>query len=88
MPTLPISTALMEALPETISDLYSRDVEGMSDEDIDRLIEDQRAHRARMEQAEALGKRAPREAKGPSTRIGRTAPRPDLDISGLEGIEL
>lgn len=87
MSTLPMSTALMEALPETISELYSRDVEPMSDADIDRIIEDQRAHRARMEQAEALGQRPPRVAKAPA-RIGRTAPRPDPNIEGLEGMEL
>ena len=60
MPTLPISTALREALPESISELYSRDVETMSDADIDRIIEHQRANRERMQMAEATATRAPR----------------------------
>jgi hypothetical protein len=81
MATLPISTALIEALPESISELYSRDVESMSDADIDRIILDQRAHRERMESAEALGKRAPRMAKAPKEE---KAPAPSgVKIKGL-----
>lgn len=84
MATLPISSALMEALPESISDLYSRDVESMTDADIDRIIEDQRAHRLRMESAEAAGKRPPREAKGPTRMVNvRTRPEQGVQIKGL-----
>jgi hypothetical protein len=80
MATLPISTALMEALPESISELYSRDIESMSDADIDRVIEDQRAHRERMEAAEALGRRPPRVAKVKEEK----APAPSgIKIKGL-----
>lgn len=76
MPTLPISTALLEALPESISELYSRDVESMSDADIDRLIEDQRAHRGRMEAAEAAGQKPPRAARAPTKVKEEKAPAP------------
>lgn len=79
MPTLPISTILREALPESISDLYSRDVEPMSDEDIDRIIHEQRAHRERMEAAEAAGVRAPR--MGTIARNIRPASADGLDFS-------
>lgn len=81
MPTLPISTALREALPESISELYSRDVESMSDADIDRIIQDQRANRERMQMAEAAkpvrALRAPREEKAPRPE------RPTPDIADL-----
>ena len=81
MATLPISTALMEAMPESISELYSRDIESMSDADIDRIIADQRAHRERMETAEALGKRPPRVLKAPKEE---KAPAPSgIKIKGL-----
>lgn len=73
MPTLPISTALREALPESISELYSRDVETMSDADIDRIIEHQRANRERMQMAEATATRAPR-------ATGTTSARRSLDV--------
>lgn len=65
MPTLPISAALREAQPESISELYSRDVESLSDSDIDRIIHEQRAHRERMEAAEAAGIRLPRTPREP-----------------------
>lgn len=72
MATLPTSNALAEARPESISELYSRDVEPMSDEDIDRIIEDQRANRERMEKAEAQSKipRKIREEKAPRPATG------------------
>jgi hypothetical protein len=76
MPVLPISTALREALPESISDLYSRDIEGMSDADIDRIIRDQRINRERIANVESITKRTPKEEK---------APRPSgISIQGLE----
>lgn len=75
MAILPISGALAEAYPESISELYSRDIESLSDADIDRIIADQRANRERMEAAEALGKRPPREAKPKALREER-APAP------------
>lgn len=67
-PTLPISLSLREAAPESVSDLFSRDVEGMEDSDIDRIIADQRANRARLETAELAGQKPPR-AKTPKVAI-------------------
>lgn len=78
---LPISPALREATPDSISELYSRDVESLSDADIDRIIEEQRANRSRMEAAEAAGKK-PRTVKSPRFIGARQAT--DLDIQELD----
>jgi hypothetical protein len=86
MPDLPMSTALREATPDSISELYSRATELLSDEEIDIIIADQRANRARLEAAEAAGQ---------TTRIARPKltkalkgfrPQPDIDSSSLEDI--
>ena len=53
MPQLPISNALEEATPDSISDLLNRDPEGLTDADLDRLITELRANRERYEAAEA-----------------------------------
>ena len=54
--SLPIANTLSEASPTSISDLFSRDVEGLSDSDIDMIISHLRANRERMALAEAAGK--------------------------------
>lgn len=84
MPTLPISNALREAYPESISELYSRDVESLSDADIDRMIADQRANAERMASAEAAGTRRPREPKMSRAGDGRLVPNP----VGIEELDL
>lgn len=79
---LPISNALREARPQSISELYSRNFEDLSDEEIDRIIADQRANAERMAVAEAAGKRAPRERK---EKLDNTSPPPiNLDIEELK----
>jgi hypothetical protein len=83
MAILPISTALVEARAESISELYSRDVESMSDADIDRIIADQRSHRERMEKAEAMGQKTPRAAKA-FHETKAPAPVKSLDIQELD----
>lgn len=65
MPTLPISTALEEASPHSISDLFSRDIESISDAEIDLIIQAMRENRERMAAAEAAGVKPPRAPRAP-----------------------
>lgn len=78
MPTLPISFALREAAPESITELFSRPVEGMEDTDIDRVILECRNNRARMEAAEAAGAKQPKPRK--ATKDYDPIELNDLDI--------
>ena len=55
-PALPIANTLSEASPTSISDLFSRDVEGLADSDIDLIISHLRANRERISAAEAAGR--------------------------------
>lgn len=87
MPTppneLPISNALVEASPESLSDLFSRDPEGYSNQDLDRIIEALRAQRARWQAAEAAGaKPASRSAKSAAARI-ITDPKATIEDMGF-----
>jgi hypothetical protein len=50
---IPQSTALAEASPDSLSELMSRDPEGFSRQDLDRLVEALRAQRVRWQAAEA-----------------------------------
>lgn len=50
---IPQSAALAEASVESLSDLMSRDPEGFSKQDIQRIIEVQRSARAKWEKMEA-----------------------------------
>ena len=62
---LPLSPALAEASPDSLTELFSRDPEGYQAQDLDRVIEALRAQRARWAAAEAQGaSRAPK-AKSP-----------------------
>lgn len=63
MPTLPVSFALREAAPEGVNDLYNKAVEGMTDEELDLIIADQRANRVRYAAAEAGGVKKPKAPK-------------------------
>lgn len=57
---LPQSTALAEAETDSLTEVMSRDPEGYSRQDRDRIVEALRAQRARLAAAEAAGpKRAP-----------------------------
>lgn len=60
---IPLSPALAEASPDSISELFNRDPEGISRTDIARLVESMRAQRARCEAAEGAGKPIPRQKK-------------------------
>jgi hypothetical protein len=55
----------------------------MSDDDIDQIIEDQRTHRERMKNAEALGAKAPRiarAAKVDAPDLPKNLPITELEI--------
>lgn len=64
MPQLPISNALTEATPDSISDLFNRDPETLNETDLDRLIAEMRSNRERYEAAEAAGVKQTRTARG------------------------
>lgn len=60
---LPQSDALAEASPDSLSELLSRDPQGWSRVDRDRVVRDLRAQRAKWEAAEAAGAKAPKAVK-------------------------
>jgi hypothetical protein len=61
--TLPASDALSEATVDSLSELFSRDPEKLSRNDIARMVEELEAQRARFKKAEAEGKAVPKPAK-------------------------
>lgn len=79
---IPQSTALAEASPQSLAELMSRDPEGYSRQDRDRIITALRADRARREQAEkAAGSRpAAAKTKGPGLGTATAAKPEDLDL--------
>lgn len=58
---IPQSSALLEASPDSLSELLSRDPEGYQGQDLDRIIEALRAVRVKWQAAEAAGKERGRE---------------------------
>ena len=63
-PEIPQSDALKEATEvDSLAEVMSRDPEGLSRQDRDRIIEALRQQRARIAQAEASGAKVPRAAK-------------------------
>jgi hypothetical protein len=60
---LPQSTALSETETGSLAEAMSRDPEGLSRQDRDRIVEALRAHRQRLQIAEATAVKAPRAAK-------------------------
>jgi hypothetical protein len=73
MPALPTSHVLLEALPDSINELFSRHPEQYSDPDLDRMIEVLRQQRERYQHAEAMGIK-------PSKPVKLTQPK--FDING------
>lgn len=61
--TLPVSPALAEATTDSLAEVMSRDPEGYSRQDRDRIVETLRANRARLAAAEAAGESAPKQKK-------------------------
>jgi hypothetical protein len=52
MPSLPQYNTLQEARPDSISDLFNRDPEKLTDSDLDRIVAEMRANRERYDQLE------------------------------------
>lgn len=79
--TLPISGALAEATPDSITDLFSRSPETFHErpQDLSRVIDELRANRERQQKAEATGTKAPKPLKFPTTSP-TTSSNPDIEI--------
>ena len=60
---LPQSNALEEVHGDSLGELFSRDPEGYSEQDLDRIIGELRAQRARWQEAESTGAKKPRAPK-------------------------
>jgi len=84
-PQVPQSNALKEASVDSLAELLSRDPEGYSRQDLDRVIAAMREQRARMalanaEKAAQPGKpRGPRAVSGPQAIAGASSAE-DLDL--------
>jgi len=63
VPVIPQSIALSEAIPGSLSELFSRDPEGYQKKDLDQIIQYLREQRERMELAE---KPKPKGSKTPT----------------------
>lgn len=72
---IPQSSALSEARADSISELFSRDPEGLSDLDLARAIEAYREQRVRWQAAEASGAR---KSTGPKVSVLATSTQADL----------
>lgn len=81
---LPQSSALAEATGatggESLAELFSRDPEGYSDQDIRAVVEAMRAHRARLAAAEASGQKLPRAKSAEPKTKGSTLAATELDL--------
>lgn len=81
-PQIPQSSALSEASAEgpaaSLSELFSRDPEGLLRRDRDQIIEALRADRARREKAEAEGKGA--KPRGAKVELSKIAPKSAGDM--------
>lgn len=84
MAEIPQSTALREASEsDSLAEVMSRDPEGLSRQDRNRIIEALRAQRARIAAAEAAGTKVPRaQKKADKIPLSSTATKP-LDEMGL-----
>lgn len=78
---IPQSTALAEATVDSLTEVMSRDPEGYSPQDRDRIIEALRAQRARIAAADAAGEKRP-SGKAPKVQLGLAAGK-SVDDLGL-----
>ncbi len=78
---IPQSSALTEATVDSLTEVMSRDPEGLSRQDRDRIIEALRAQRARVASADAAGPK-PRAAAGAKAAFGTMASKTadELDL--------
>lgn len=83
-PEIPQSSALKEASEgDSLAEVMSRDPEGLSRQDRDRIIEALRAQRARIAAAEAAGIKVPRAAKSAEKIVLSKVADKNLDEMGL-----
>lgn len=77
---IPQSDALAEALPDSLSELFSRDPFGYSDKDLDRIIDVLRVQRAKWVEAESsvVKPRAPK-----ATKVANLVAKVNADDMGL-----
>lgn len=76
---IPQSTALAEAETDSLTEVMSRDPEGYSRQDRDRIVEALRAQRARLAAAEAAGGSKPRGAAA-KLPLSSTSAKPIEDM--------
>lgn len=57
---------LAEVQPQTLGELFSRDPLSLSDQDIDKIVEELRRQRAKWQEAEATGRKSAAKAAAPS----------------------
>lgn len=82
-PEIPQSAALHEASEgDSLAEVMSRDPEGLSRQDRDRIIEALRAQRARIASAEAAGIKPKTAKSADKVMLGTVAAKP-LDEMGL-----
>jgi hypothetical protein len=67
MKSIPQSDALLEAQLDSLQEVFSLNPEHLEEHHIERLVAEYRAHRAKFEEAERVGKRPPRLVKLPSS---------------------
>ena len=77
---LPQSTALAEASSDSLSELLSRDPQGWSRIDLDRVVKDLRAQRLKWEAAEAAGVKTPKAVKLSDRTLTATRNAEDLGL--------
>lgn len=74
---IPQSSALAEALPQSLDELFSRDPEGYSEKDLDRIIGALRDQRERWSKTEAEGKQIK------VARSARSGPKAPISADSL-----
>lgn len=79
----PTPSPLLEANPASLNELFSRDPLGLSDRDLDVIIAEQRAQRARIEAAKRAGTKAPKAAKAPLPGQGPRLKNEDFSLDDL-----
>lgn len=77
---IPQSTALAEASADSLGELFSRDPEGYSDQDLDRVIAAYREQRVRWKAAEESGTTT---RKATKTQVAMTATAAKAEDLGL-----
>lgn len=77
---IPQSTALAEAETDSLTEVMSRDPEGYSRQDRDRIVEALRAQRARLAAVEAAGGGPKTRAASAKVPLASTSTRPPEDM--------